>query len=363
MDNRIKILNSVNTGGGGIRSVAIIGHFGGKEKLVDGQTVKTLNLYEELKSTTSWKIKKVDTYYKKEKPILLLLKFLWSIITTRRVIILLSGNGMRFFFPILSVYSRLHLGLVFHDVIGGNLSEYVKTNPKYKRYLNSFKSNWVETDLLKQEMEDVGVMNCFVIPNFRRQIPVAEKELKGVYSKPYKMCTFSRVSYAKGIEDAINAIQNINNKTETTLCMLDIYGPIDVDYQERFDAIKQEFPEYIRYKGVVPTDSAVETLREYFCTLFPTRWDGESNAGTVTESQAAGIPVIATDWRCNSEMIQSGVNGIIYPGSEASNLEEAITWMIAHSNKILDMKKASLHSAARYTPEYWIPKIVEQIIA
>ena len=51
------------------KRIAIIGHFGGKEDFLDGQTVKTKILYEELKHATDWEIKKVDTYYKSKNPL------------------------------------------------------------------------------------------------------------------------------------------------------------------------------------------------------------------------------------------------------------------------------------------------------
>ena len=44
-----------------IKEIAIIGHFGGNEEILDGQTVKTKILYNELQNATDWKIKKIDT--------------------------------------------------------------------------------------------------------------------------------------------------------------------------------------------------------------------------------------------------------------------------------------------------------------
>lgn len=46
------------------KNVGIIGHFGGNENILDGQTIKTKILYNELQNSTNWKIIKVDTYYK-----------------------------------------------------------------------------------------------------------------------------------------------------------------------------------------------------------------------------------------------------------------------------------------------------------
>ena len=51
-----------------IKTIAMIGHFGGQENFTDGQTVKTKNLYKELSEQTDWEILIVDTYYKNKNP-------------------------------------------------------------------------------------------------------------------------------------------------------------------------------------------------------------------------------------------------------------------------------------------------------
>ena len=73
-----------------IKEISIIGHFGGNEEILDGQTVKTKILYNELQNATDWKIKKVDTYYKSKKPLKLLWDTIKCVLTTKHIIILLS---------------------------------------------------------------------------------------------------------------------------------------------------------------------------------------------------------------------------------------------------------------------------------
>lgn len=341
-----------------MKKIAIIGHFGGNEHFVDGQTVKTQILYEELKKATDWKLLKVDTYYKSHNKRKLIIDLCKAFFQTRDIIILLSTNGMSFFFPKLSKLSKLFGYRIYHDVIGGNLAQYVKDNPQYKDYLNSFRVNWVETNLLKQELEECGVKNAKVLVNFRRREFVKYEISAQSYEEPFSFCTFSRVSKAKGIIDAIEAIDAINADSGRMVCKLDIYGPVDDDFKEEFDRIKKALPNGVRYCGTVDSEKAVETLKNYYATLFPTRWKGESNAGTVTESQFAGNPVIATDWRCNKEMIKSGVNGVIYPGKEAEDLKSAILWLISKNNRIYDFRKAAFAASKRYLPDENIARIV-----
>ena len=282
--------------------LAIIGHFGGTKKFTDGQTVKTINLYKELSLLTNWDIKKVDTYFKLNRPIKFVIQLLTALLSTRNIIVLLSINGMRVFFPLLYICSVVFRKNVYHDVIGGSMAMIIESNPRYKKYLNSFRVNWVETDFLKKELEQQGIQNVAVLPNFRRVEPLNEKDLRSDFSEPFAFCTFSRVIKEKGIEEAICAIQKINQSYGRKFCRLDIYGPIGENYLKRFKSVMAHVDSCVRYCGEVPSDKAVDTLRHFYATLFPTYWEGEGCAGTITESFFAGVPVIATNWRCNPIM-------------------------------------------------------------
>ena len=57
--------------------IGIIGHFGGKESFNDGQTVKTMNIYNGLLNSGISTIDKIDTYYIKRNPIKFLFIFMF----------------------------------------------------------------------------------------------------------------------------------------------------------------------------------------------------------------------------------------------------------------------------------------------
>ncbi len=342
------------------KKIAIIGHFGGDESILDGQTIKTKILYEELEKSAHWEIVKIDTYYKSKNPIKLMVDTLVCLITCRDIIILLSRNGMKFYFPLLSFFARKFHTRVYHDVIGGNLDKYVELYPKFKTYLNSFVVNWVETASLKNKLEDRGVNNCEVIPNFKRLNIVKIKEDK--FKEPYRFCMFSRVMKEKGIEDAIDAVQAINHEAEREICQLDIFGRVDDGYKEQFREIMEQAGFAIQYKGMVSYDKSVEAIMNYYALLFPTYWDGEGFPGTIVDAFSAGIPVIATDWNCNGEIVENKKTGILYPNCEIRNLKEAIVWAIQHQNEIYSFKENCVVEAERYQPDQYITKIVRKII-
>lgn len=341
------------------KKIAIIGHFGGNEDFLDGQTIKTKILYDELVEATNWKITKVDTYYKKRNPLKLLVQTIKALFSTRDVIVLLSGNGMRFYFPILYAASKVLRTRVYHDVIGGNLDSYVDEYPKFRKYLNGFCVNWVETENLKKRLEVKGVRNCEVIPNFKRLNIVAPHSVE--YTEPFCFCMFSRVMKEKGIETAIEAIETINRGAGKEICRLDIFGRIDDGYQERFAQIMNNVSTSIRYMGTVPYEKSVDAIKDYYALLFPTFWDGEGFPGTIVDAFSAGLPVIASDWSCNGEIIDDKRNGLLYPNSDYSTLKEAINWLMMNASDIFQMKRQCAEDAITYQPENNIKTILETI--
>ena len=342
-----------------IYNVAIIGHFGGEEEILDGQTVKTKILYSELGNATKWNIQKVDTYYKDKNPLKLFIDTLMCLMKNKHIIVLLSRNGMKFYFPVLYVFSKIFGTKVYHDVIGGSLDKLALQYRGFRTYLNSFRVNWVESEGLRQRLSSVGINNCEVIPNFKR-LNVLEN-YKVDYKEPFKFCIFSRVMKEKGVEDAIESIEAINKAANKEICQLDIYGRIDDKYTERFEEIMQTASNAIQYKGMVPYDKSVEAIKKYYALLFPTYWDGEGFPGTIVDAFSAGLPVIATDWNCNAEIVDDMTNGIIYPNSEIQDLKSAVEWCIMHKDEVVNWKKSCLQKAKEYQPDSYIKEIIKAI--
>ncbi len=339
--------------------IAIIGHFGADRDLLDGQTVKTKILYQELTAATGWQIRTVDTYYKSTRPLRLLAQTVSCLLRSRDILVLLSGNGMRFYFPLLSFCARVFHTRVYHDVIGGSLDRYVERYPRFRRYLNSFRVNWVETEGLKLRLEAIDIRNCEVLPNFKRLSIAAVP--KASFCEPYRFCTFSRVMKEKGIEDAVSAVEEINREAGRTVCTLDIYGSVDASYRARFERVLADASSAIHYGGLVPYDRSVRAIQNYDALLFPTRWDGEGFPGTIVDAFSAGLPVIASDWGCNGEIIRHKQNGLLYPNAEMPELKDAIQWLLRHPADVFTMREACLRDARLYQPDLYIQKIITKL--
>lgn len=344
------------------KRIGIIGHFGGDKEFFDGQTVKTKVLYEELKNATHQEIRFVDTYYKM-KPVRLLIKTIWCLLTCTDVIVILGWSGLRQLFPIFYIFNKLFGTRIYHDVLGGRLDSFVKEHPKYAKYFNACTVTWVETGKMVTKLETVGVHNAEVLPNFKRLKCVAADEIDfaAALEQPYKFCTFSRVMKEKGIEDAIDAIEKINAAAGARLCTLDIYGQIAGDYVERFEEIMSGTTDAVKYAGIIPFEESVQVISKYFALLFPTYYVAEGMAGTIIDALSAAVPVIATDWNYNSELVDNGRTGIIYPNNNCNNLMEAICWAIDNAEIMRTMRFACIEEAKKYSPQNVVAVILGKI--
>ncbi len=151
----------------------------------------------------------------------------------------------------------------------------------------------------------------------------------------------------KGIEDAAKAVETVNERLGYCALTLDIYGQVWEEYKERFDMVQKDFSAYVRYCGSIDADKSVEVLKDYFALLFPTYYEGEGFAGTLIDAYSAGIPVIATDWRYNAELVTEST-GFIYKTGDQDALVEILVSVVKNPSLMLRKKKMCIEEANKY---------------
>ena len=339
--------------------IGICGHFGGDKIFLDGQTVKTKIITQELKKLYSIKI--VDTFNGKKRIVIILLGLLKLLIQCENVIILPAHNSLKIFVPFLIFFNKIFKRKLHYIVIGGWLSKCLKDNKILKDYLKDFNYIYVETSMMKRSLEEQGFENISIMPNCKDLKILKEKELIYNTEKPYKLCTFSRVMQEKGIEDAIEVVKIINKNSKEIIYTLDIYGQIDENYKERFEKLSKSFPEYIKYKGKIPFDKSVEILKKYNLLLFPTHFYTEGIPGTIIDAYASGVPIISSKWQNYDDIIKENITGIGYEFGQNKKFMNILEKLISSPEKILNMKKNCLNFAEHYKPEKVIQILVKNI--
>lgn len=342
--------------------IALIGALGNGEATSSGQIIRTTILYNELKRHYGESnIIVANTTLLSGRPLRFVLSFIKVILHTNRIIVILSINGMRRIWPILSFTAKVFKKKIFNNVIGGNLVASTNKYPELLKHMKTFEINWVQSVTMQKELAKRGVYNTEWLPNSKPISILRSEDIKKFQQFPLSFCTFSRVSKPKGIELAIEAITLINTKAGKELATLDVYGKPDDDYEKKFREVMSNVPEFICYKGIVPFDRSVETLKNYYMLLFPTTFNGEGFPGTIIDAYASGTPVLASSWSCNPELIIEGKTGLLYEYDRPEQLKEKIEWAIQHTDEVDSMRDACLNEAWKYTPEKVYPIIFNRI--
>lgn len=338
------------------RKVCIIGRIAPGVELYDGQTVKTRLLYDQLKTKTDWDIRVVDTYNKKKK-IRLFFRSIHCLFKCKDVFICLSSNGIGVYFKMLNFFMKVRKNRVYHYIVGGNHHKYLVEHPKYIKISKKFAVNWAQTNNLVEELRKLGIENAKYMPNFKPIEPVdISKSI--IYEKaPFKFVMFSRITKTKGIDIASETVERINNEYGKTVCTLDVFGVVEDSFEEEFSNILKNNP-FVKYNGAKNPFESGEVLKDYYVLLFPTHWDGEGFAATILDAYFGGIPVIATDWNCNAEIVNNGKTGFIYPNEQFKDLYECVKYAIENPDKMNAMKQNCVDFAKEYTPNKYIDEIV-----
>lgn len=339
--------------------IAVLGHFGTGKHLLNGQTVKTTIITDELcRQLGKSEVRKIDTH----GGIKNLIRAPWQVISAlrsaRNVVMMPAHNGLRVYGPLLAAAVRFFPNRKLHYVvIGGWLSDFLEKRSWLTRSLKRFSGIYVETRTLKQSLEDKGFTNVELLPNCKKLSIQRPEELPN-HQEPYKFCTFSRIMREKGIEDAVTAIREINESAGKTVCILDLYGQVAPDQTEWFSNLKAGFPEYIRYRGAVPFDQSVDTLKEYYALLFPTHFFTEGIPGTVIDGYAAGVPVIAAKWQSFRDVIDEGETGFGYPFGDYERFRQIIAELLVNPDKVFALRRNCLQKAYDYLPESVVEVLV-----
>lgn len=332
--------------------IGMWGQYGDGGQIADGQAVRTTIMTKELqRKYGAEKVGIVNTNNWRKHPA----KFLWNsfrlVANSKNVAIAPADNGFKVFVPILLFFNLFYRRKLIYIVIGGFLPHLLDKKPQYKRMVNSFSALFVQTVNIKKDLEERGVRNIYLLTNLKRLNTRKVEDISMNNEKNIKLCVFSRINREKGVEDAIHAVKLANEKLGGEYIKLDLYGLLPHEYQDRLKELLTENETFLTYKGIVDYDKTVEALTPYFAMLFPTYYHGEGFPGNFVDAFNTGLPVIATDWLYNKDLIHDGVNGLLVPVKNPEALSEAILRLYYGRKLHKAISLNNLAASKKYSPD------------
>lgn len=343
--------------------ISVIGDVGLGEPVFNGQTAKTRDYIYYLSTRYGKnKVNYVDTRYWKKKIISKIFLLTKAMFSSETLVLVLGKNGRKTILPLTLFFRRFTHNKILFSIVGGSLMYEFENEPKTIGYIKKVDENYVETKTFLDFLHNKGIENVNYSPVFSKREGIRDSNrLNDAMTSPYRFCTYSRVCKEKGISSAIEAINEINRAAGTIVCELDIYGHPQEDYREEFESKVNEAKECVHVFPYLDDTNAIKTLSEHYMMLFPTYYSGEGFPIAIIECLKSGVPVIASDWHFNSEVVLDGQTGLIFQLNENNALIECIRWAIENPEKIYEMKKYCLEHALSFEPDVALASVYEKI--
>ena len=326
-----------------MKNILVVGAFGFENNQLDGQTIKTRNVYDLLQKKHKGKHSYIDTLSLRRKP-WLGFEMLYKLITCNTLIILPCLNNLTVLFPVFYYMSIIFRFDIISICIGGWQVEYFLGGEKFKchplqmemsKKIKAFLPEMIRVN--KDLINQCGFTNTEVFPNFRNfhrstQIITNERGLRLIF--------MARVNKMKGYDVIFDSLHFIRENCPDS--KVDFYGSVASEDKEDFMSKVEANYDIVSYKGLLAPDIIHDTLKNYDVMLLPTKYYTEGFPGSILDAYISGIPVIVTEWKHSHEFVIEGNTGIIVPfENNQEDFNNAILNLYRDRHKLNLMKKAA----------------------
>jgi len=283
----------------------------------------------------------IDIYQPRKHPICFLkVVFIAFLYRKEKIVLSVSpATGDKF------IRLLLNLGCknVYYWAVGILLMDYFKQGLFDASMYNKLKAVYVQSQTMVKVLSECGIKNVVYVPNSKRidYLP----QLKLCRGNKVHFVFLSRVHPEKGCYEIIEAVKQLIDLGYKDKFTVTFYGAIAPGFEESFANMISSC-DNIRYNGFLNLNKSkgYDELSSYDVMLFPTYYDGEAFPGVIIDAFIAGLPVIATDWHFNKEIIDDSVGIIIQPRNIES-LVDAIK-IILDNEKNLPMMRIQCQERA-----------------
>lgn len=325
--------------------ILFIGPAGHGKIPTNGASIKNNFILSRLKEE-GCKVKLVDTEDWK-KNILIIFKVLLFLIVYRKSQIIVSTSAVSAY-RILWVSAKIGaISRITYWVIGGGLYDKIFNHQFNPEVYRKAKCLIVEGEALKKELKRLGIENVLLLPNFKyiKELP----SLRDNNNKKIQFVFLSRIIPEKGCDLIIESSLMLNKKGYKSLFSVSFYGKIDANYELQFEKKIKDIPN-VKYEGFLDLRDFdnYQTLAQYDIFLFPTYWPTEGFPGIVIDAMIAGLPVIASKWNLNEEVISENKTGFFIEPKNIEALMEKMEDIILHPAIARKMRIKCQREAEKY---------------
>jgi glycosyltransferase involved in cell wall biosynthesis len=306
-----------------------------------GEEYKNQMLYYKLK-LEALKVEFIDTHFWLRKP-MIWFKILLNVFLRNYDSIIISASSVSTYrlLRIIRFFRPSILNKITYLVVGGYFPQGIKEKKFDWKVYKNLKNIVVQGNLLKNTLlGHSNLNNVKVLPNFKSFTNFKAQLL--VKDNIFRFVYVGRISKSKGIGEILEAISLL--KAKDFNFHVTFYGPVE-------DTFKLESSN-ASYGGILDIQSnsneVYAKLSTYNVMLFPTYWKGEGFPGVLIDAFIAGLPVIATDWNMNKEIIEEGINGFLIEPKSTEALVQKMIWVMENRSELDVLRLNNLTNANKY---------------
>ena len=300
-----------------------------------GETMKNQLFVKRFKELFD-KVITVDTINCKKRP-WVLVKLFFTLLFNCRAKVIISASGAAAKLINFLYYVPINRNVYFW-VVGGDIHIGIQRGLYNIKALASLKHILVQGKCMVTELDKYGLTNVIHVPNSKpiTFTPTITPKKEG---ESYRFVFLSRVHPNKGVGEIVEAVRQLNEKGLKDKFIVDLYGKIEPGYEDKFNSEIASL-DNVEYKGFLnlTNDEGYQTLSTYDVMLFPTYWSGEGFPGIVIDANISGLPIIASDWNMNKEVVLDGITGYMIPPHNSEALAVQMQRFICNEVDLFAMK-------------------------
>ena len=326
------------------KKVILIGPCGGGSVPKNGASAKNYHLVQYLREKNV-NIQTIDTENWR-KNLLVLVKLAFKILFNPKAKFIVATDN-RSGYRVIKLFDLLPLGYnVSYWVIGGSIASCIKQGDFSIKPYKNLDSILVESEKMITQFQELGVENVVCVPNFKNIDYIPPH--KTIIGTPIQFVFLSRIIPLKGCRVIIEAAKRLNIDYEDKYS-ISFFGPFEESYEQEFTTSTQELAN-VNYCGFLDFSKkeSYDKLASFDVMLFPTFWPGEGFPGIIIDAFISGLPVLATDWSINSELIKENETGWLIEPESVDSLYNAMSNIIEKPSEIVRMKGICSSRAMRY---------------
>jgi len=220
------------------------------------------------------------------------------------VVVITSTRGTKVISSLFYYLKKIKCKPIVYLIVG-NQQNLLKTLPK--RIAKGMDKLYFEVSSMQEEVKDkynVGFFsNC-------KDIQISTE--KHVTTNPIRICYYSEISFRKGFDRIVRALDVMNK--ESIKYEMDVFGYYADDEVDMKKILTSRT--FLKFKGIVKRESAHEVLSKYSFMVFPSRHKLEGVPGAVVDAYEAGLPVVCSKVGFLSEVVKDGQTGFLFENEE-----------------------------------------------